>query len=197
MPKRSRPCLNFQLDRCLGACSREVTPAAYGEIVEQVRLFLEGRNRELVDQLKKKMRSASGNLDFERAARIRDQIRAVEKTIERQIIVSPKMEDQDVIGLAQKNGMFQLVILFVRKGRLQGSRDYPLHSKGGSGPEVVEAFLKQYYRDKGFVPSEIILSDAIDDKRLISEWLAGIVGNSSQAALRLSGIDDCVKRSNV
>ena len=176
MPSRSRPCLNFQLDRCLGACSQEVTPAAYGEIVEQVRLFLEGRNRELIDHLKEKMRSASENLDFERAARIRDQIRAVEKTIERQIIVSPKMEDQDVIGLAQRDGMFQLVILFLRKGRLQGSRDYPLRSKGGSGSEVVEAFLKQYYPRESFIPRSIFISEPVAELDPIGHWLSEMAG---------------------
>ncbi len=176
MPRRSRPCLNFQLDRCLGACSREVAPAAYGEIVEQVRLFLEGRNRELIDQLKEKMRSASEGLDFERAARIRDQIRAVERTIERQIIVSPKMEDQDVIGLACRNGMVHLVILFVRKGRLQGSRDYPLQSKGGSGSEVVEAFLKQYYPRESFIPPGILISEPVEETDLIGQWLSELAG---------------------
>ena len=178
MPRRSRPCLNFQLERCLGACSRDVTPAAYKEIVEQVRLFLEGRNRELIDQLKRKMRSASENLDFERAARIRDQVRAVEKTIERQIIVSPKMEDQDVIGLAQRNGMFQLVILFVRKGRLQGSRDYPLHSKGGSGSEVTEAFLKQYYPRESFIPRSILISEPVAELDPIGHWLSDVAGKN-------------------
>jgi excinuclease ABC subunit C len=176
MPKRSRPCLNFQLERCLGTCSRSVAPAAYGEIVVQVRLFLEGRNRELIDQLKKKMRSASVGLDFERAARIRDQIRAVEKTVERQIIVSPKMEDQDAIGLAQGNGIARLVILFVRKGRLQGSRDYPLQSKGGSGSDVVEAFLKQYYPRESFIPQNILISEPIDELDPISHWLAEMSG---------------------
>jgi excinuclease ABC subunit C len=95
LPSRSRPCLNHQLDRCLGACVHEVSPSHYGEIVDQARLFLEGRNQELVKQLKESMVTASERLQFERAARIRDQIKAVEKVMERQDVVSPKLEDQD------------------------------------------------------------------------------------------------------
>ena len=112
LPKRSRPCLNYQLGRCLGACVRQVTSASYKEIVEQVRLFLEGRNRELIKQLRKNMDLASEQLDFEKAARIRDQIGAVEATIERQNVVSPKMEDQDIVNrvcflLEKKQGLIK------------------------------------------------------------------------------------------
>ena len=116
LPRRSRPCLNYQLDRCLGPCSKEIPGDTYKEVVRQVSLFLDGRSLELVKELKKDMEAAAEGLNFEKAARIRDQIRAVERTIERQHVVSPKMEDQDVIGLAHKEGSFQLVILFIRKG---------------------------------------------------------------------------------
>jgi excinuclease ABC subunit C len=142
--------------------------------VDQVRLFLEGRNRELITRLKREMTSASSRLNFEEAARIRDQIRAVENTIERQHVVSPKLEDQDIIGLAQKNGDFQLVILFVRRGHLMGSRGYSFRDKGGSVSEVMEAFLKQYYPKEKFIPKHILISEPVDDLISIKDWISDL-----------------------
>jgi excinuclease ABC subunit C len=176
IPKRSRPCLNYQLGRCLAPCCLDVRVEDYQEIVDQVKLFLEGRSKELISQLREIMQKASRELNFEKAARVRDQIRAVEKTVERQAVVSTEMKDQDVIGLSRSGKEAGIVILFVRSGYMVGSRNYSIHCEWQNTSEPLEAFLKQYYRDKGFVPSEIILSDAIDDKRLISEWLTGMAG---------------------
>ncbi|NVM26129.1 MAG: excinuclease ABC subunit UvrC [Desulfobacterales bacterium] len=176
IPKRSRPCLNYQLERCLAPCCLDVRVEDYQEIVGQVKLFLEGRNKELISQLKEIMQKASRELDFEKAARVRDQIGAVEKTVERQTVVSTEMKDQDVIGLSRSGKEAGIVILFVRGGSMVGSRGYSIHCEWENPSEPLEAFLKQYYRDRGFVPSEIILSDAIDDKRLISDWLTGAAG---------------------
>jgi excinuclease ABC subunit C len=176
LQRRTRPCLNYQLGRCLGLCTHEVPEATYKEIVDQVRLFLEGRNRELITQLKKDMASASSRLNFEEAARIRDQIRAVENTIERQHVVSPKMEDQDIIGHAQKNGDFQLVILFVRRGHLMGNRSYFFRDKGGSVSEVMEAFLKQYYPKERFIPKHILISEPVEDLISIKDWISDLAG---------------------
>ncbi|MDB9823300.1 excinuclease ABC subunit UvrC [Deltaproteobacteria bacterium] len=176
LPRRSRPCLNYQLDRCLGPCAKDVPVASYREIVEQVKLFLDGSNRELLRQLEKDMRRFAGQQDFEEAARIRDQIRAVERTIERQNVVSQGMEDQDVIGLSQEDGIFQLVILFIRKGYLIGSRDYRFRGKGASASEVIEALLKQYYHKAAFVPEKILISEPIDDMVPIREWLSHMAG---------------------
>ncbi len=175
-PKRSRPCLNYQLGRCLSPCCLDVSIEDYQEIVDQVKLFLEGRNRELISQLREMMRKSSRVLNFEKAARVRDQIRAVEKTVEHQTVVSTEMKDQDIIGLSRYGKEAVVVILFVRSGYMVGSRNYPINCDWESPHEILEAFLKQYYRDKGFVPPDIILSDTIDDKRLISEWLTGKAG---------------------
>lgn len=176
LPKRSRPCLNYQLGRCLGACVHAVSSSAYKEIVHQVKLFLEGRNRELIRQLKEHMEQASEQLDFEKAAHIRDQIRAVEATIERQHVVSPKMEDQDVIGLAQEDGRFQVVILFVRKGYLLGNRDYLFRNKGVSSSQIMEAFLKQYYARESFIPKQIFISESVEDLTPLNDWISDLAG---------------------
>jgi excinuclease ABC subunit C len=176
IPKRSRPCLNFQLGRCLAPCCEDVSPEEYREIVDQVKLFLEGRNRELISRLRGIMRKASRELDFEKAARVRDQINAVEKTVERQTVVSAGMKDQDVIGLSRSGKEAGIVILLVRGGYMVGTKHFTIRCEWEDSGEALESFLKQYYRDRAYVPSEIILSNAIGDSRLIAEWIAGMSG---------------------
>ena len=122
------------------------------------------------------MKLYSHKLDFEEAARIRDQVRSVENTIERQYVVSSKMEDQDVIGLAQEGGVFQLVLLLIRRGYLLGSRDYCFRNRGGSASEVMEAFLKQHYHKEMFIPKHILISEPIDDLAPIADWLSDMAG---------------------
>jgi excinuclease ABC subunit C len=177
VPKRTRPCLNYEMDRCLAPCTHEISGSEYSEIVHQVRFFLEGRNRELIDQLRRKMLEAGQNLEFEHAAKIRDQIKAIEKTVERQHVVSPRMEDQDIIGVSEKAHLYQLVILFVRKGALVGSRDYVFRDPGGSASGVVEGFLKQYYLREPFIPKWILISEGIEDLLSIAEWLSALAGH--------------------
>jgi len=174
LPKRTRPCLNYQMGRCLAPCTQDVSVSRYLEIVQRVRLFLEGRNRELIEQLKREMEETASGLDFEKAASLRDQIGAVEKTVERQHVVSSRMEDQDIIGLAHEGDFYQMVILFVRKGRLVGSRNYLFRNPGGSASEVIEAFLKQYYPREAFIPDQILISEMIEDMLPIGAWLSGL-----------------------
>jgi excinuclease ABC subunit C len=176
LPKRARPCLNYQLERCLGPCATEVSREKYKEIVDQVTLFLEGRSQELIRTLQKAMETASESLDFERAAKIRDQIKAVERTVERQSIVSPKMKDQDVIGLAHSEGRYQIVVLSVRSGYLSGSRDYAFRNEEGSPSEVMEAFVKQYYPPEAFIPKHVLLSEPIEDRSSIEGWISELAG---------------------
>jgi len=177
LPKRARPCLNYQLERCLGPCAMDIPSETYRQIVDQVTLFLEGRSQDLIKTLRKAMETASENLDFERAARIRDQIKAVERTVEPQSVVSPKMEDQDVIGLARGEARVQIVVLSIRKGHLTGSRDYAFTNEEGSSSEVMEAFVKQYYPREAFIPKHVLLSDPIEDQTGIEEWISEVAGN--------------------
>ncbi len=176
LPKRQRPCLNYQMGRCFGPCTNDVSVSKYREVVRQVKLFLEGRNRELIRRLKSDMAEASGSLNFEMAAGIRDQIMAIEKTVERQNVVSGRLEDQDIIGLAQMDDLYQVVILFVRSGCVIGNRNYSFKNPGGSASEVMEAFLKQYYPSEAFVPKEILVSEPIDDHSAITARICDLAG---------------------
>ncbi len=174
LPKRSRPCLNYQLDRCLGPCAMEVPSEKYKEIVDQVTLFLEGRSQELIKALRQSMELAADHMDFERAAKIRDQVKAVERTVERQSVVSPKMGDQDAIGLAHKEGRYQIVVLSIRNGYLSGSREYAFRNEEGSLSEVMEAFVKQYYPRETFIPKHVLISEPIEDQTGIEEWISEV-----------------------
>ncbi len=172
MAARTRPCLNYQLGRCLGPCTNVVPPDDYSAIVSNVRLFLEGRSRELIKQLEKDMKRYAGEEKYEDAARVRDQIRAVLKTTETQNVSSIKGEDQDIIGLAQKNEIYQVVIFFSRKGIITGNRDFRFENHGVTPGEIIEAFLKQYYHGDRYVPKSILISHPIDEFEPISDWLS-------------------------
>lgn len=176
LSKRTRPCLNFQMGRCMGPCANQVSLSAYGEIVAQVRLFLEGRSNELLRHLEGEMKRLSDAEDYEGAAGVRDRISALKRTIERQHVVSARLEDLDVIGLAFRGDIYQLVIHFVRKGYLKGSRNYSFKDTSYSPSEVMESFLKQYYSQSIFPPKKIIISERIEDPASIAAWLSGIAG---------------------
>ncbi len=167
---RVRPCINYQMDRCLAPCVGKVDTRAYREIVKEVRLFLEGKDRELVRILKKKMREKSDRLDFEGASRIRDQIQSIEKTIEKQHIVSKGFLDQDVIGF-HRNGGIGVQTLFVRNGMLMGGRFFSLSQQKWPDEEIISSFVNQFYGEGKFIPQEILLPFSIQDHELIEQWL--------------------------
>jgi len=175
--KRGRPCIHFQMNQCLGPCTDEVPVTQYREIVERVRLFLEGRNQELISVLEQDMKAAAGGLEFEKAAALRDQIRAIQRTVERQHVVSHRLEDQDVIGLAEKEGVWQVVVLFIRKGYLTGTRSFLIRESNALPSEVMEAFLKQYYGPEAFIPEEILISEPIQEVVPMTTWLYGLAGH--------------------
>lgn len=187
LPKRSRPCLNHQMGRCLGPCATAVSEEEYRNMVAQVRLFLEGRNTELLQGLVKEMEAASEALAFERAAAVRDRIRAVERTIERQHVVSSRMEDQDVVGVCQEGDLTQILLLFVRKGCVLGSRGTLLTGTGNTPAEVIEAFLKQHYPGSAFIPGWILLSETIEDREAIEGWLGTLAGKRIRIRTPLRG----------
>jgi excinuclease ABC subunit C len=167
---RSRPCINYQMGCCLAPCVGKVDAQTYREIVKEVHLFLEGKDRELVRILKTKMKEKSDCLDFEGAARIRDQIQSIEKTIEKQHIVSKGFLDQDVIGF-HRNGGIGVQTLFVRNGMLMGGRFFSLSQQKWPDGEIISSFINQFYGEGKFIPQEILLPFLIQDHELIEQWL--------------------------
>ncbi len=173
---RTRPCINYQMGRCLAPCVGKVDAHTYEEIVKEVRLFLEGKDHELIRILRGKMKEKSDRLDFEGAARIRDQIQSIEKVIEKQHVVSKGFLDQDVIGF-HRNGGIGVQTLFVRNGMLMGGRFFSLSHQNWPDEEIISSFVNQFYGEGKFIPQEILLPFSIQDHELIEQWLTERKGN--------------------
>jgi excinuclease ABC subunit C len=169
---RSRPCIEYDIKRCLGPCVLPVDRAAYEEHLRQAMLLLEGRNREVTSLLKQRMEAAADAERFEDAARLRDQIRAVDLTQERQQVADHWGADQDVFALYREGGAIEVQVLFVRHGTLVGTIAYAFDDWELPDEEVLEAVLTQFYQatDRD-VPDEILLPVPIRDAPVRSEYL--------------------------
>jgi excinuclease ABC subunit C len=181
---RSRPCLQYQIGRCLGPCvAGLVSEEEYQQQVDYVRLFLSGKDQQVLHQLIARMEDASKLLNFEEAARIRDQIQAVRRVTERQF-VSGDSDDLDVIGVAFDAGMACLHVLFIRQGKVLGSRSYFPKVPGGTDmSEVVQTFVGQFYLQGSqarTLPGEILLDFNLPEKELLAESLSELAGRKIQ-----------------
>ncbi|HFK7184600.1 TPA: excinuclease ABC subunit UvrC [Serratia odorifera] len=177
---RSRPCLQYQIGRCLGPCvAGLVSEDEYQRQVEYVRLFLAGKDQQVLHQLIERMESASKELNFEEAARVRDQIQAVRRVTERQF-VSGNGDDLDVIGVSFKSAMACLHVLFIRQGKVLGSRSYfPKVPSGTDIAEVVQTFVGQFYLQGSqarTLPGEILLDFTLPEKTVLAESLSELAG---------------------
>jgi len=181
---RSRPCLQYQIGRCLGPCvTGLVSEEEYRQQVDYVRLFLSGKDQQVLHQLIARMESASQELNFEEAARVRDQIQAVRRVTEKQF-VSGNSDDMDVIGVAFEAGMACLHVLFIRQGKVLGSRSYFPKVPGGTEmSEVVQTFVGQFYLQGSqarTLPAEILLDFSLPEKDLLAESLSELAGRRIQ-----------------
>jgi excinuclease ABC subunit C len=184
---RPRPCLEYQIGRCLAPCRELIDEAAYRKLAESAVAFLQGRRRELISDLKKQMEEAAQDLNFEEAARLRDRIGALTHALEKQNVDWGGEEDQDVLGVYAEGDTCQLCILFVRAGKLTGSKSFtPLKTKADTG-EIISSALRQYY--DGFnIPEEIILPAFLPDGDVIAEWLTDKNGKKVQITIPQRGV---------
>jgi len=177
---RSRPCLQYQIGRCLGPCvSGLVSEEEYAQQTDYVRLFLAGKDDQVINQLVKRMENASEELRFEEAGILRDQIQAVRRVTERQF-VSNQGEDLDVMGVAFDAGMACLHVLFIRQGKVLGSRSYfPKVPADTELTEVVQTFVGQFYlqgSEARTLPAEILLDFTLPERELLAESLSALAG---------------------
>lgn len=173
-----RPCLNFHIKRCLAPCTGLITKETYRKIIDQVSMFLEGRQNELLVKLQAEMAQAAAELRYEKAAQIRDQIRDIEKVLEKQTVVAPAYEDLDVFGLALDRKGSLVQVFQVRQGKLVG-REYFSLSEGDQTPpeEILEAFLPQYYDSAGFIPKEVLIPFELESMAALREWMSSQRGS--------------------
>lgn len=170
--KPTRPCLQFQIGRCLGPCAGGVDRTQYHDMVGQVRLFLEGKNLDLLDMLKQRMEEASDRMEYERAAELRDRIAKIEGSFEKQKIISSGFENQDVIGMTFEAGRADIQALFIRNGMLLGRKDFYLDEvRGMTEEETLSGFLHQFYAKEMILPQEVLLPQDVADRAMLELWL--------------------------
>lgn len=182
-----RPCIYYQLGQCLAPCSRPVSRETYLAAVRDVQLFLRGRKTEILSQLKERMTTASECLDFERAARLRDRIAGIEKTLEKQVVVQNDLIDRDVFSCFGEAGRVGITVLFLRDGRMSGSRNYLLKNPLLTDEAVLFSFVSQYYQREVFVPAEILLPLELPEKSLLADWLKDKKGAPVKIAVPKQG----------
>lgn len=174
-----RACIEFEIKRCMAPCTGHQSKEEYHQIVKQVRHFLEGRDHELLDDLRSRMEAAAEREEFEEAARLRDRLFKIQRMLEKQRITQTSATDQDVIGLARQGSAVDLQILFVRGGLLIGRKDFfwP-QSADAPDEELVRSAIEQFYNKDGQPPREVLVPTDLEDTVLIQQWLSDKRGES-------------------
>ena len=168
---RSRPCLQYQIERCTAPCVGFVTPESYAQDVRDTELFLEGKASDVIERWVRKMEQAAGRLDFEEAAHLRDQIGALRAVQERQY-VSGERGDLDIVAVATEAGVACVQLFYVRQGRNLGNKSlFPRSGDGAEPAEIISAFIAQHYLGKA-VPQQILVNVEPEDRAVLEESLS-------------------------
>ncbi|MFH0789855.1 MAG: excinuclease ABC subunit UvrC [Pseudomonadota bacterium] len=176
LPRRSRPCLYFQTGKCPGPCHGKISPEEYGQRVQEVTCFLEGKNRELLKGLKNQMNKASEDLRFEEAVVLRDRIRAISETLKEQKVVSTRAVDLDAIAMVEQGESMSAVILFIRLGSVTGMTRFRFKTPAQSIEECLSDLIQQVYRQGKYIPRKILIPFPMKDSALIEEVLSELKG---------------------
>jgi excinuclease ABC subunit C len=179
---RHRPCLEYQIKRCLAPCVGLVDSEVYGRMMRDSIVFLEGREKGLLADLSARMKKAAAELNFEEASLLRDRIAAIETTLEKQRIVSAQFKDQDIFGLYREGNQTQILVFQIRNGKLLGKNAFPLIGLAVISAEILSSLIIQYYDANIDIPAEIIIPCPLDDGAVIAEWLTDKRGK--KASLR-------------
>ena len=172
--KDPRPCLEYYINRCNAPCIGAISREEYHKIIDQVILFMEGKTEPVLAELRQRMREASDRLEFERAAALRDQVRAIERVSEEQHIktASTGAHYLDAIGMAVRNNQACIEIFFIRHGKLTGRDSFVMDGTQDDPPErILAGFVKQFYQWAPFVPRRILLQYPLEERAEIEEWL--------------------------
>lgn len=166
-----RPCLEYQIKRCLAPCAGLVDSNTYGSMVRDSIAFLEGKEQRLLSDLSSRMKTAAEGLNFEEAAMLRDRMAAIATTLEKQRISSSLFKDQDVFGLYREDNQTQILVFHIRQGRLLGKKVFPLITLRAASDELLSSLITQYYDENSDIPAEIILPCSLEDREVIAEWV--------------------------
>ncbi len=184
---RTRPCLQYQIKRCSAPCVGKITPESYATLVDDAKRFLEGKTTSVQADLAKAMTEASEAMEFERAAALRDRIKALTQVQQTQGINPQGVTEADVVALHLEHGQACVQVFFIRANQSWGNRDfYPKTGAGAEAPEILEAFLTQFYDDKD-PPRLILLSHPVDNPDLVTEALTARAGRKVELAVPQRG----------
>jgi excinuclease ABC subunit C len=170
--KDRRACLYYHIGRCAGPCIGAISREEYRNLIEQVILFLQGKQERIVSDLQRKMEQAAQALNYESAAKLRDQIQALQQVIEKQKIVSTARSDQDVIAFAREDGQVCVQAFFIRGGKLIGREYFILTgTQDEENRAVMTSFIKQFYAEAAYIPPDIFVQYDVEEAMVIEEWL--------------------------
>ena len=173
-----RPCLNLHIKRCVGPCAGNITKEEYNKMIEEILLFLSGKEEKLIDILKEKMNKCAMDFNFEEAAVYRDKIKSLEDMMEKQKIDASTSDlNQDIIAMARAHDEACVQVFFVRNGKIVGREHFILEGVMDSTREsILGSFVKQFYMEQEYIPKEIIIEDEIEDSFILEEWLSAKKG---------------------
>ncbi|MFN8220470.1 MAG: excinuclease ABC subunit UvrC [Fimbriimonadales bacterium] len=167
-----KPCLYYHLGQCLAPCAGLAKPKEYAEVVHRVNAFLSGKAEEVREGVRLEMERAAGALEFEKAAKFRDQLGAIDDVLQRQKVLSTDHEDRDVIAVVKDDRGAAIQMLYVRNGKLIGQRQFMLDGAADAAPGLaVQEFVKQYYAEAPDVPREVLLPVEIEERTIVQSWL--------------------------
>ena len=168
-----RPCLDYYIKRCIAPCTAYCTEEEYAEVIDQIILFLEGKSGDVLDRLRGRMEAAAGALDYERAAMLRDQMRAIERTVERQMLSTTKREELDVYGLAREGDRACVQVFFVRGTQMTGRDHFVLEGVTGESDEAaLGSLLQQYYESAQSIPQLVAVPAAPEGREALEAMLS-------------------------
>jgi excinuclease ABC subunit C len=186
--RRGRVCLDYHIKRCAGPCEGLISSADYRGNLEQIGMFMEGRSADIVKGLKRDMQDASDKLEFERAARFRDRLQALDRVAQQQSVISQSARDTDVLGLARTTTGGVVAVVTVRKGQVVGSEAFELEgATEGEEAEVLNGFLGQFYADATSLPREILVPVEVADAQTLSDYLTHRRGARVEVAVPRRG----------
>ena len=173
-----RPCLNLHIKRCVGPCTGNITKEEYNKMIEEILLFLSGKEEKLINILKEKMSKCAMDFNFEEAAVYRDKIKSLEDMMEKQKIDASTSDlNQDIIAMARAHDEACVQVFFVRNGKIVGREHFILEGVMDSTREsILGSFVKQFYMEQEYIPKEIIIEDEIEDSFILEEWLSAKKG---------------------
>jgi excinuclease ABC subunit C len=170
--KDQRACLFYDIKLCTGPCIGAINSEGYRRMIDDLCSFLQGQTEAIVQRLQKEMDKAAENLDFERAATLRDQVRSIERVVEKQRVLSSDKIDSDVIAMARSNGEACVQIFFIRAGKLIGREYFILEgTHDENDPAIIGQFLKQFYSDAANIPPQLLLPNEVEEAKIIEQWL--------------------------